>query len=85
MRSDAINFATAYNPTAALFALGSYTGGNKYLQELSTSTYDVTSSIAVPKFVENASLRCKTQTAILPYHVPNDKLSHREIRKHERT
>ncbi len=54
---------------SCVFALGSYVGGDEYLQEVSTSMYDPSSCLSVPKYPENASPRCFKQTIPLPYHV----------------
>ena len=66
----AVEDATEYNIDSALYAVGSYVGGDQYLQDISTTAYDVTCSISTPKFVEIASDRCFAQAVPMPYYVP---------------
>lgn len=65
----AILDACDYDLTSCLIAQGSYVGGNERLQELSTSAYEVTSSLAFPLYSVNASPRCIRQSAVLPYWI----------------
>ena len=66
----ALQLACDYRVDLCLLALGTYVGGDEFLQELSTSMYDPSSCISVPKYPENASKRCFQQTVPFPYYVP---------------
>lgn len=66
----AVQLASNYDHSCCFYGIGSYIGGDQYNQELSTSMYDASSCISLPKYPENASPRCFEKTVPLPYHVP---------------
>ena len=65
----ALQVATDYNIDTCLFGIGGYLGGEGSLQECSTSMYDETCCLSIPKYVENATDRCFHHTVPLPYHI----------------
>lgn len=65
--------ACDFDPQCCLFALGCYAGGDSYMTDMSTSMYDVTSQLALPREPVNASKRCLTQVVALPYWIPGSK------------
>ena len=67
---DAMLMASDMAAETCLYPLCSYYGGNRYTQEMSTSMYDASSQLALPKYPENATPRCLRQVVVLPYWVP---------------
>lgn len=65
----ALQEASDYELNCCLFGIGNYIGGDKFLQQMSTSEYDASSSLAAPKDPEDVTQRCLAQTVPLPYWV----------------
>jgi 4-aminobutyrate aminotransferase-like enzyme len=80
---DAMLLASNCNLELCLYAQGSYVGGNRYTQEVSTSMYDAKSLLSVPRFPDNATQRCLMQTVALPYWVDCTTYSDSEKCEHE--
>lgn len=75
---SALEEASDYNMKECLFALGSYCGGSGYLQEMSTSMYDASNELSIPRYFDTATPRCRWQTAPMPYYVPNPQFTEEE-------
>ena len=67
---EALNVASGYKIQQCLLGLGSYLGGESFLQDLSTSMYDASCCVSIPKYVENVSDLCLDLGLPLPYHIP---------------
>ena len=67
----AIHLLTNSEPRRALFAVGSYCGGDQLLQSLSSSAYTAKSQLSLPKDYDDASPDCKRQSVSLPYMIDN--------------
>ena len=63
----ALNLATGTDYTRALFAVGSYVGGDATLQKYSTSGYDVGGRFAMPTPFCDTSQVARSQNVPLPY------------------
>lgn len=81
---DALLMASGGDPSRCLTALGSYVGGNGFTQPMSTSMYDTTNRLSVPKFPENASPECLASTVALPHTCgPCENFTREEMLEHE--
>ena len=74
-----------FETSDCLFGLGSYLGGTRFLQEMSTSAYDLKDALSIPKYVELATDRCIDQTVVLPYWVDCKAYSAEERLEYEST
>ncbi|KAL3919560.1 MAG: hypothetical protein SGILL_003696 [Bacillariaceae sp.] len=80
---DAMLLATDNELGDALFAQGSYLGGNSYMQKMSTTMYSPAAELSVPKYPENASAKCIMQTVALPHFVDCRAFSQQARNEHE--
>lgn len=80
---DAMLLATDNELGEALFAQGSYLGGNVYLQKMSTTMYSAAAELSVPKFPENATPKCIMQTVVLPHFTDCRAFSRKARNEHE--
>jgi hypothetical protein len=80
---DALQQASDYNVSNCAFAYGAYVGGDEYLQEMSTSAYEASSSLSLPMSTDRATGRCMEQTVVLPYYVPGQHISQSTLDEYE--
>ena len=83
--SKALLCASEYGMSRCLFGLGTYLGGDQFLQEMSTSTYSERNRLSAPKSVyqESVSKPCLEQTVPLPYWVNCRAFTLKQRREHE--
>lgn len=70
----ALNAATNSDFTRALFAVGSYVGGDSCLQKYSTSTGGTGNKLALPSLYSDSSLAAQTQNVPFPYFIECQKI-----------
>ena len=83
--SKALLCASEYGMSRCLFGLGTYLGGDQFLQDMSTSMYSERSRLSAPKSVyrDCVSKPCLEQTVPLPYWVDCRAFTLKERRDHE--
>lgn len=65
----ALNVATDSDHSKALFAVGSYVGGDPLLQKYSSSGYSPSNKLALPSLYADANSHCQAQNIPFPYWV----------------